>query len=80
MMNIRRIGVLVTSAALVVTSACGNLDVTNPNAPDVKRALATPEDVADVVLFFASDAARFVTGQTLWVDGGLFTRAPWPYP
>ena len=45
MMNIRRIGVLVTSAALVVTSACGNLDVTNPNAPDVKRALATPEDV-----------------------------------
>lgn len=45
MMNIRRIGVLVTSAVLAVTSACGNLDVTNPNAPDVKRALATPEDV-----------------------------------
>lgn len=39
----------------------------------------TPEDVADVVLFFASDAARFVTGQTLWVDGGVFSRAPWPY-
>lgn len=38
-----------------------------------------PDDVADVVLFFASDAARFVTGQTLWVDGGVFTRAPWPY-
>jgi 3-oxoacyl-[acyl-carrier protein] reductase len=32
------------------------------------------------VLFFASDAARFVTGQTLWVDGGVFARAPWPYP
>ena len=44
------------------------------------RRVGTPEDVADVVLFFASDAARFVTGQTLWVDGGLFTRAPWPYP
>lgn len=38
-----------------------------------------PDDVADVVLFFASHAARFVTGQTLWVDGGVFTRAPWPY-
>lgn len=38
-----------------------------------------PDDVADVVLFFASDAARFVTGQTLWVDGGVFTRAAWPY-
>lgn len=38
-----------------------------------------PDDVADVVLFFASPAARFVTGQTLWVDGGVFTRAAWPY-
>lgn len=38
-----------------------------------------PDDVADVVLFFASRAARFVTGQTLWVDGGVFSRAPWPY-
>lgn len=44
------------------------------------RRVGTPEDVADVVLFFASPAARFVTGQTLWVDGGLFTRAAWPYP
>jgi 3-oxoacyl-[acyl-carrier protein] reductase len=44
------------------------------------RRVGTPEDVADVVLFFASPAARFVTGQTLWVDGGLFSRAPWPYP
>jgi 3-oxoacyl-[acyl-carrier protein] reductase len=41
--------------------------------------IGTPQDVADVVLFFASPAARFVTGQTLWVDGGLFIRAPWPY-
>lgn len=41
--------------------------------------VGTTGDVADVVLFFASDASRFVTGQTLWVDGGLFTRAPWAY-
>jgi 3-oxoacyl-[acyl-carrier protein] reductase len=32
--------------------------------------LGTPEEVADVVLFLASDAARWVTGQTLIVDGG----------
>jgi NAD(P)-dependent dehydrogenase (short-subunit alcohol dehydrogenase family) len=37
------------------------------------------EDVAAAVLFFASSAAGFVTGQTLWVDGGVFTRATWPY-
>jgi len=30
-----------------------------------------PEDVADVVVFLCSELARFVTGQTIVVDGGL---------
>jgi NAD(P)-dependent dehydrogenase (short-subunit alcohol dehydrogenase family) len=30
----------------------------------------TPEDVADVIVFLASDAARYVTAQTISVDGG----------
>lgn len=33
--------------------------------------IGTPEDVAEAVFFLASDAASFITGQTLTVDGGL---------
>ena len=35
------------------------------------RRVAGPEDVVGPVLFLASDWARFMTGQTLYVDGGL---------
>lgn len=35
------------------------------------RRLGEPEDVADVVAFLASDASRFITGQTIYIDGGL---------
>jgi 3-oxoacyl-[acyl-carrier protein] reductase len=30
-----------------------------------------PEDIADVIVFLASHAARYMTGQTIVVDGGL---------
>lgn len=32
--------------------------------------VGTPEDVANVVLFLSSDASRYITGQTILIDGG----------
>lgn len=34
--------------------------------------LGQPDDVADVAIFLASDAARFVTGQVIEVNGGFY--------
>src|SRR5581483_2116798 len=36
--------------------------------------IGSAEDVADTILFLASDAARYLTGQELVVDGGLTAR------
>ena len=41
--------------------------------------VGNPMDVAHVVAFVASEAAAFMTGQTIWVDGGLFSKPAWPY-
>jgi 3-oxoacyl-[acyl-carrier protein] reductase len=41
------------------------------------RRIGLPEDVADVVLFLASDASRFMTGQTVYVDGGITAGSAW---
>jgi NAD(P)-dependent dehydrogenase (short-subunit alcohol dehydrogenase family) len=38
--------------------------------------LGTPEAVADVVLFLASEQSRLITGQVINVDGGSLAHAP----
>lgn len=39
--------------------------------------LGEPEDIADVVAFLVSDGARFITGQTIFVDGGVTAGSSW---
>jgi NAD(P)-dependent dehydrogenase (short-subunit alcohol dehydrogenase family) len=46
------------------------------NAPLGRVAL--PADIASALLFFASDLADYVTGQTLSVDGGVGAKFPYP--
>jgi 3-oxoacyl-[acyl-carrier protein] reductase len=62
---------------------------TEKEAPDYAAAWSaiTPlgrvgyaDDIADAVLFLADLKASFISGQTLWVDGGAFSKANWPYP
>ena len=43
------------------------------------RRIGYPVDVAQAVCFLASDEASFITGQTVYVDGGLFVQGPWAY-
>ena len=65
------------------------IERTKLEAPDFAGTWATaaplgrvgnPLDVGRAVAFFVGDGADFITGQTLWVDGGVFTRPNWPYP
>ena len=37
--------------------------------------IGQPEDIADVMVFIASDDARFLTGQGILVDGGVMTHS-----
>lgn len=41
------------------------------------RRAGTPEEVAAVVAFLASEEASYVTGASYVVDGGLLVRHPW---
>jgi 3-oxoacyl-[acyl-carrier protein] reductase len=72
----RSITVNAIAPGYIATAMTEKLDAaareTYISAIPLKRA-GTPEDVANVCLFLASDLAAYVTGQVLQVDGGLLT-------
>jgi NAD(P)-dependent dehydrogenase (short-subunit alcohol dehydrogenase family) len=38
--------------------------------------VGTPADIGEAVVFLAAHSSSFITGQTIWVDGGLFSQPP----
>ncbi len=42
--------------------------------------LGEVEDLVGATIFLASDASRFMTGQTIYVDGGMSAGINWPIP
>jgi 3-oxoacyl-[acyl-carrier protein] reductase len=70
--EVARRGVTVNAVApgFIATSMTEDLPEAALDAVPAKRA-GTPEEVAAAVRFLASDAAGYVTGSTLYVDGGM---------
>jgi len=78
-------GIRINTVLPGVIESPQSLDAVNSGGPDgLVRSAGTiplgrvgqPGDVADVIVFLLSDAARYVTAQSLAVDGGL--TAVWP--
>ncbi len=73
-------GIRVNALAPVATDTAMLPQFLGPDDPEQARAafiagiplgrLAQPEDIADAAVFLSSDAARFITGAVLPVDGG----------
>ena len=47
-----------------------NLDMDNLSKAMPLGRTGTPDEMANMIVFFASDAASYITGQTISVDGG----------
>jgi 3-oxoacyl-[acyl-carrier protein] reductase len=67
--------VVLTEGALKTT---GQTMETATDLPNPMRKFIKPRDIAQAVLFFASDESSLITGRELAVDGGLTTSFPNP--
>jgi NAD(P)-dependent dehydrogenase (short-subunit alcohol dehydrogenase family) len=74
-----------TVAPGVVETAMWRENLEKPGVSDAvlglipTRRLSTPQEVADVVVFLASDASRAITGEVISADGGIHSTVNlWP--
>ena len=67
-------GTVLTPMTSGMSAAAGNLDMELMGAmsahADMKRPPCQPEDVANILVFLASDESRAITGQTIVCDFG----------
>lgn len=76
----RNITVNAVAPGVVLTSLSKNVRTLTKDA--IKKMIplgryAEPEEIAEVVLFLASPAADYITGQVITVDGGLSIGPTW---
>jgi NAD(P)-dependent dehydrogenase (short-subunit alcohol dehydrogenase family) len=80
-MEVVKDGITVNAVCPGNTATPGQMTSTGPAFPPEQIAAfmppigraGTPDDIAGAVLYLASDAAGFITGQTLVIDGGQIT-------
>ena len=65
---------VISTPALAANVPADQIEVYAENTLTTR--LGRPEDIAAAVVFLASDAAAFITGQVISVDGGLLAHHP----
>ena len=67
-------GGIETPMVQAVSGRAGQTPMTIPDGPLPADALGSPRDVANMVLYLASDEGRFLTGMEIPIDNGLYAR------
>ena len=75
--SLAKYGITVNAIApgLIWVERCGDLPPTEDTLGRIPLGrVGWPDDIADVMVFLASDAAGYITGETIFVDGGMTRR------